>query len=377
MRNSFNVRFYCRPSKAGTDGLSPLEMSITVNGKRLFINLPSKFKATDFNKKRKPQEIIDVVEQFRTRVNESVADILSEGQPITAHTLRDRLKTGGIKSRTLTDLFNEYIQHQRPRLGHSLTESALNKYVLAGVFVYSILGPDREITSIKPADMELVYNMLKSKYKESSAGGFMTRIRTVFNYAFVNGYTRSNPTSEIKISKGKPKKEFLTIEELNRIEALELDNPRLVKARDLFLFQAYGGGMAYCDMAAFNPKLMKKVEGTYIYSGIRQKTKQPFTTVILPKALDILRKYNYKLPNLRNQVQNRYLKEIQMEAHIDKELHTHIARKSYATLLMNKDVPISTITRCMGHSNSTITTRVYAFTEEDTIARQVGSINLS
>ena len=377
MRNSFNVRFYCRPSKAGTDGLSPLEMSINVNSKRLFVNLPSKFKATDFNKKRRPQEITDVIEQFRTKVNEAVSDILSEGQPITSYTLRDRLKTGGIKSRTVKDLFDEYIEHQKPRLGHSLTEPALNKYALAGAFIYNILTQDREITSIRPADMELVYNLLKAQYKESSAGGFMTRIRTVFNYAFINGYIRSNPTAELKISKGKPVKEFLTIEELNRIENLELDNPRLERARDLFLFQAYGGGMAYCDMAAFNPKTMKEVEGTYVYSGIRQKTKQPFTTVILPKALDILAKYHYSLPNLRNQVQNRYLKEIQIAAHIDKELHTHIARKSYATLLMNKDVPISTITKCMGHSNSTITTRVYAFTEEDTIARQVGSINLS
>jgi site-specific recombinase XerD len=352
-------------------------MSINVNGKRLFINLPSKFKALEFNRKRKPQEITDVIEQFRTKVNESVADLLSEGQPITSYTLRDRLKSGGIKSRTIKDLFDEYIEHQKPRLGHSLTEQALNKYTLAGAFIYNILTQDREITSIKPADMELVYNLLKAQYKESSAGGFMTRIRTVFNYAFVNGYIRSNPTAELKISKGQPIKEFLTLEELNRIEALELNNERLERARDLFLFQAYGGGMAYCDMAAFNPRLMKEVDGTYIYSNVRQKTKQPFTTVIMPKALEILAKYNYTLPNLRNQVQNRYLKEIQIAAHIDKELHTHIARKSYATLLMNKDVPISTITKCMGHSNSAITTRVYAFTQEETIARQVGSIKIS
>lgn len=371
MRTSFNFRFYCRPSKTGTDGLAPLEMSITVNGKRLFINLPYKCKAEEFNRKRRPQEITDVIEQFRTRVNESIADILAEEQPITAYTLRDHLRTGGIKSRTLEDLFNEYIKTQQPRLGKSITQSALHKYELAAQNLYDVVTKDKEITSIKPADIELFYNTIKSKYKESSAGGLMTRIRTVFTFAFTNGYIRSNPTATIKISKGQPKKEFLTESELHRLEALQLDNERLERARDLFLFQAYGGGMAYVDMANFNPDRMENINGTYVYSGVRQKTKQPFTTVILPKALEILTKYQGLLPNLRNQVQNRYLKEIQIAANIDKELHTHLARKTYATLLVNRDVPITTITKCMGHSNSTITTRIYCFTQEETIARQV------
>ena len=42
IRNTANVSFYCRESKKYKDGVAPIEMSLIINGKRCFVQLPRK-----------------------------------------------------------------------------------------------------------------------------------------------------------------------------------------------------------------------------------------------------------------------------------------------------------------------------------------------
>ncbi|MFD2327042.1 hypothetical protein [Mucilaginibacter galii] len=66
---------------------------------------------------------------------------------------------------------------------------------------------------------------------------------------------------------------------------------------------------------------------------IRQKTKRRFSVLLLPVALEILRSRGYPgksgslLPMISNQKLNAYLKELAIEAGIDKHLTHHVARK--------------------------------------------------
>ena len=45
------INFICRASKADKSGLSPLEVSIIINGVRRYVHLDRKVKAADFNAK--------------------------------------------------------------------------------------------------------------------------------------------------------------------------------------------------------------------------------------------------------------------------------------------------------------------------------------
>ena len=49
-RNTFAVKFYCRNSKANKQGQASLELSIIVNGVRVFITLPRKMTPKEFEK---------------------------------------------------------------------------------------------------------------------------------------------------------------------------------------------------------------------------------------------------------------------------------------------------------------------------------------
>lgn len=370
MRTTFNITFYCRESKANREGLSPLEMSININGDRLFLNLPTKYKPNEFNKKRKPTYIQETIDQYRIKANEVVTDLMRNDIPVTANTVREYMRNGGIKSKTIEDLWTEYLALINIRVGVSMEKTVYRKYELSRDLCFEILSPNKELSSIINADMVKVYDTLKAKFKASTAAGYFTKIKTVFSYAIDNAYMKINPFNGIKIDKGHTEIVYLTESEIKALETVELEG-YLDRARDLLLFQLYGGGMAYVDMIHFNPKKMENINGTYIYEGRRQKTNIPFTTVILPKAIDILDKYDSNLPFISNQKLNQYAKDVQRAANIKTTITTHVMRKTYATMMINKSVPISTVSKLMGHSSPTITAKIYAHTKTETIATEV------
>ena len=65
------------------------------------------------------------------------------------------------------------------------------------------------------------------------------------------------------------------------------------------------------------------------------------------------------LPVLSNQKINAYLKEIADLCGIKKRLSYHLARHTFATMLLSKGVPIESVSKMLGHTNIK-TTQIYA-----------------
>ena len=98
--------------------------------------------------------------------------------------------------------------------------------------------------------------------------------------------------------------------------------------------------------------------------------------VLLPKARAIWEKYNWKLPVLSNQKYNSYLQEIGNICGIDKQLHSHLARHTFATIMLNRGVPMVMISRMLGHTSTKITESTYAELLTKTIVDTVNRLNL-
>lgn len=159
---------------------------------------------------------------------------------------------------------------------------------------------------------------------------------------------------------------------LNEDELVLLRNIHLPKkeerVRDLFVFCAYTG-LAYIDSQIFDFHTMTEKCNDYIYiDGKRVKTGNTYFTPILPPAMEILEKYDYKLPHITNQKANDYLHLIESRCCLNKPLTTHVARHSFATLCLSYDIPIENVARMMGHSDIK-TTQVYAKILKSTIER--------
>ena len=102
---------------------------------------------------------------------------------------------------------------------------------------------------------------------------------------------------------------------------------------------------------AFKPDWIYEIEGVKVFRDARSKTGVGFFSVFLPDAQRIFEKYEKNLPKLSNQKYNDYLKLIATACGIKKNLTSHVARHTYATYLLNKDIPIETVSKAIGHSS--------------------------
>ena len=146
----------------------------------------------------------------------------------------------------------------------------------------------------------------------------------------------------------------------------DIDNDRIDAIRDLFIFQCYTG-LSYIDMSTFGKE--------DIFNGViiknRKKTDVKSVIPILPPVQNILEKYDYQLPIISNQKYNSYLKVLGDVCGTSMILHSHLARHTYATLLLNKGVDMKTVSRTMGHSNSKITEKIYAEMRNQTVVDNI------
>ena len=169
----------------------------------------------------------------------------------------------------------------------------------------------------------------------------------------------SDPYQYVKFPKGSNKER----NPLNEKELLKIRNLKcsghLERARDRFIFMAYTG-LAFCDMELFDFDTMTEKRKDYTYiDGERLKTGSKFFTPILPPAMDVLKKYDYKLPKITNQKLNEYCHVIESLCQIHKPVTCHIGRHSFATLMLSYGFSLEEVKKMLGHKDIK-TTQIYA-----------------
>lgn len=213
-------------------------------------------------------------------------------------------------------------------------------------------------------------------------GGISVRMRTLralFNLAIKREIIKPDiyPFTKYKISKlkGKGIKKALTLEEVQKIIKTDLSiHPKLVNAKNYFVFSFYTRGMNFADMMKLR---WKDVIDDQIYYT-RAKTKTNFRIKILPPVQGILdfyknrkNKTDYVFPILLKdelapaQIENRKkktlkqynkdLKEIAALCGINKSVSSYVARHSYANCLKQKGIATDIISESMGHQNIAVT----------------------
>ena len=192
--------------------------------------------------------------------------------------------------------------------------------------------------------------------------------------AYERGILSENPYMKAHFTRGKYKERNpLTEDEIIKIRDGKFFGV-IQKAADLFIFSCYTG-LAYADLDRFEYSSMTVVKEdklTYI-DGSRVKTGSNFYTPILPPAMKILQKYNYKLPHIVNQKYNYYLKVVQESCGITKKLTTHLARHSFATLMLAHGCTMENLARMLGHKDIR-TTQIYGKILKQTIENQIANI---
>ncbi len=358
VRNTANISFYCRESKKNKDGLAPIELSLVINGRRCFVQLPRKEEPTAFKREinsKKDNDLKEYLRLIRVRLNEIETTFLRDGEALTAAALKDYFKTGGYVLYTVGDLFDDYMRILAKRVNVDLKPKTYRKYEIARDKFYKILPPTEPVSAITHAVI-MDYQASMNQYLDYvTTNGYCQRVKTVVQFGIDNGRMKINPFSGIKLRKGEKSVQFLTEEEVEKIRTTDFHNESLNRVRDLFVFQA-ASGLSYTDMEKLKPEDFRQApNGQYYIHDKRNKTGVYYTAVILEQGVEILKKYNFQLPILSNHKMNVYLKTIRDLCGIDKPIFSHVARHTYATRCLNRGIRLEVVAKLLGHSTTRIT----------------------
>ena len=209
----------------------------------------------------------------------------------------------------------------------------------------------------------------------------LRQLRTLVNEAINQGYIPSDayPFRKFKIKQEKGRKEFLTPDELRKLENLQVSDKRLRHVLDAFLFCCYTG-LRYSDFCQLTPENIIRVNGKRWLHFKSVKTdveiRLPLHLLFEGKALAVLERYDIVTDFAKigpNSEANKYLAQLAALARIRKHITYHTARHTCATLLVHQGVPITTVQKLLGHT-SVRTTEVYSEVLSNTIIRDLKAV---
>ena len=368
------LNFVCRASKARKNGLSPIELSITIDGERTIITLDRYVKATQFNpstqKVRGDKDLNDYLETIRKKCYSIENELVKSGS-MDMDTFISTYKYG-IASKEDT-LLKAYDKHNELYKGNVLSgkvdNTALYKYKKSRdrieSYLTSVGKTDIRLRDITPSFVEDYQNYCLTNLKPSTTVKEMKMLKKILAFAVRERYIEVSPF-QLRLKEEKLEYHPLTQYEIDLIWKKDIDNSRISMVRDLFIFQVYTG-LSYIDMATLTTDDI--IDDVIIKR--RKKTDVKSIIPLLPISKAILERYDYRLPVISNQKYNAYLKVLGDLCGTRQILHSHLARHTYATLLLNNGVDMVTVSKTMGHANSKITEKIYAEMRKDTVVNNI------
>ena len=352
-------------------------MAITLNGERCILTLPRKEYPKEFAKaikSKKTNPIKAYCEQQYTDVQNYCFTMQQKHIPLTIPNIRKFIQTGCNDTYTLGNLMDEYFNLLNIRKdGDDLSKGAFVIYERSRKY-FAEHGADEntELINITTAEIQKFTTWLSTTFENSTAVTLYRKIQTIFTYAFNAGKITSNPTALVKIKRQKKEAVYLTEDELNKIATTDFENESLNHYRDIFLFQCHTC-LSYSDLKSLTKNDIKENEfGRYIQKK-RIKTGVEYTVLLDEIAFAILIKYDYDLKVTSDQKYNTYLKHLAKIAGVNKNITTHTARHTGATMLLNNGTPIETVSKVLGHTN-TNQTKDYARMLDITVLKDLAGL---
>lgn len=180
---------------------------------------------------------------------------------------------------------------------------------------------------------------------------------------------RDNPYRKVHIARGRHKiRVRLTDDEIIRLKAYYPLNDSLYNTKQMFMFQIYSG-VSFSDMQSLLGRNIRQSDG-YWLEGLRNKNLSAYRCYLMDDAVNIIKEYmskpdRYIFPRITTQTYNKHLKVIAEVVGI-RNLSSHVGRHTFASWVLRKGVPITTIQRMMGHTQLR-TTMIYAELDDATI----------
>lgn len=384
MNSKVTLHFYAKSTKANGNGLLPIYVRLTIDGKRFeystkkFIE-PFKW-STELSKMKGNSEearsINNLLDFTRNRINEIQFELLKDGVSLNIEEFKNRLLGIKQRERLLIPIFTEHNRKIKELVGTEYAPGTLERYETSLKHTKDFLQWKFRVSDI---DIEKIDHAFITEYEfylrterkcaNNTAVKYIKNFHKIINICLANGWLTKDPFANYKSKVKEVTREFLTEKEIQSLMEKEFVSERLELVRDIFVFSCFTG-LAYIDVKQLSQdNIVLGIDGDKWINKNRQKTDTNSKIPLLPTAQYIVDKYENHpvcknkgnlLPILSNQKMNAYLKEIADVCRINKELTFHIARHTFATTVtLSNGVPIETVSKMLGHTNLK-TTQHYA-----------------
>lgn len=372
---------YNRKKHLNKQGTALVQVEASLNQRKIYFKTNIYIKPEHWDKRTSqvighPQadDLNSMLFEFVLHLQGIELALWKRGVPATLSLLKDAMKKNRPINITFPIFAKEYVQHSDRR--ESTKENLFTTITVLQEFRPGLDFKDITYTFLK--DFE-VYLREKGNGINTVAK-HLRQLRTLVNEAINQGYIHADayPFRKFKIKQEKGRHEFLTPDELKKLENLEVHDLKLRHVLDAFLFCCYVG-LRFSDFCQLKQSNFIKVNGKKwlhfksIKTGIELRL--PLHLLFEGRALSILDKYDItEFANLgSNSEVNKSLSVIIGMTRIKKHITYHTARHTCATLLIHQGVPITTVQRLLGHT-SVKTTEIYSEILSSTIVRDLKAV---
>lgn len=380
MRNTFSILFFIKKNSSKMEYPQTIIARITVNGKSVEVNTGVKSYIHQWNAKRhqiigKTKETNQknrTLDNVRIKINQIYYKQTLYAESTTAKTIKD-CYTGADKDfHYILSLFSKHNEKIQKQIDICKSAATYQKYEVTRKHLASYIKngwktEDIPITRISYrfiCDFE-TYLKTEAKCGHNTTAKFMQFFKRIIIIALNDNYIKINPFQNYQIKLRQVDREFLTMEELEKIINKEFPIKRLEIIRDLFIFSSFTG-LAYIDLKNLKKEhLYASIDGNLWIRINRQKTKEMSSIRLFDIPKQLILKYNdpqseYLFPVPSNQKVNAYLKEVADLCNIKKDITFHVARHTMATTIgLENGLPIESLAKMLGHANIK-TTQIYA-----------------
>lgn len=407
--HKISVLFWRRHSKDDLKEASVI-CRITVDGDRQ--EFPTSIKVINNNWNQKKQRVRGtsdeanaanrMLDQIKNDINNACVDLKRSETEITARSIIYEIGGGtkADKKYTILSLYKQEIEKKQRLKGVEFSLGTIRNTISFHRSMETFLKQHLKVDdlSILKVDYDFITQFehwgkttelpkrKKTKWTTNSLSNNMGMLKTILEECFKKGIIKSNPFINYSIKRVVTPYRFLTMEEVEKIEALTFTEKeqKLEIARDCFVFCCFTG-LAFVDTKKLSyENLIEDPQYGPCISTERQKTGIEVFVPLLDKPMKILEKYKYHptsvkrgalLPMCSMTHYNEYLSKIQAKAGIEKKIRSHVGRHTAATYFLNNEIPEEIVCKALGIETVAVLRDTYGKLLNKTVSMHFNALN--
>ena len=397
-RTTFGLLFYIRRDKTNKRGEAPVFMRLTINGERADASIKrfiephawnsAKGKANE--KSRGGKDLNLYLDAISANILRIQRDLELDKKEVSAQIILNRYLGKEQSDRhTLMEVFRAHNEKCRALSGISLAPATVIRYETTLRLTEEFLQKNYkkedcyldEVTNQFIEDFEFFLKTVR-RCCHNTTSKYLMNFKKIIRIALAKGWMKKDPFAQVHFHFEPVEREFLEKQELKAMLNKEITITRLAQVRDIFCFCCLTG-LAFTDVQQLKAEhLVADIHGKIWIRKARQKTKNMCNIPLLDEAQKIIDRYKEHpycqthgvlLPVCSNQKMNSYLKELADICGIRKNLSTHCARHTFATLTLASGATIDNVAKMLGHANVNMTRR-YAKVLDSSIMRDMEAV---